>query len=318
MNWIEVSIFTTSQAIERISDFLYELGITGLIIEDTSDIIEFLENNDKSWDYVDEDLIKKQNDEPCIKFYVSDDIQGKEKLALVTNGINELKKLNHEIDLGRLEIKLTNVSEADWANNWKKYYKPLKIGERIVIKPSWEEYKANKEDLVIDMDPGMAFGTGTHETTYMCIELLQKYIKPNDIVFDIGCGSGILSIASAVLGAKKVTGVDFDSVAVAVAKDNVNKNMLEDRVEIKCGDLTDVIYGKSNILVANIIADVIIKLTDSVHNFIMNDGLFISSGIIKQRENDVKTAIINKNYEIIETVSKGEWVTIVARLKSNE
>lgn len=315
MNWIEVSIYTTSQAIEQITGFLYELGITGLIIEDASDIAEFLESNDKSWDYVDDELIKKCDDEPCVKFYISDDIQGKEKLALVSNGIAKLKKLKDEIDLGRLEIKIANVSEADWANNWKKYYKPLKIGEKIVIKPSWEEYKADDGDLVVDMDPGMAFGTGTHETTYMCIELLQKYINCDDIVFDIGCGSGILSIASAMLGSKEVTGVDFDSVAVAVAKDNVNKNKLEDKVKIKCGDLTDVIEGKANIIVANIIADVIIKLTNDIQNFIIPNGIFISSGIIKERMEDVKSALTNKNYEILETVTKGEWVAIVARLK---
>lgn len=315
MNWIEVSIYTTSQAIEQITGFLYELGITGLIIEDASDIAEFLESNNKSWDYVDDELIKKRDDEPCIKFYISDDIQGKEKLALVSNSIAELKKLKNEIDLGRLEIKIANVSEADWANNWKKYYKPLKIGEKIVIKPSWEEYKADDGDLVVDIDPGMAFGTGTHETTYMCIELLQKYINCDDIVFDIGCGSGILSIASAMLGSKEVTGVDFDSVAVAVAKDNVNKNKLEDKVKIKCGDLTDVIEGKANIIVANIIADVIIKLTNDIQNFIIPNGIFISSGIIKERMEDVKSALTNKNYEILETVTKGEWVAIVARLK---
>jgi ribosomal protein L11 methyltransferase len=315
MDWIEVTIFTTSEAIELISGFLYELGITGLLIEDNLDIVKFLENNDKSWDYVDEELMKRRDDESCVKFYLSDDIQGKEKLALVTNGVLQLKALEEEIDLGRLEVKLTNVSEDDWANNWKKYYKPLRIGERIVIKPTWEEYQPLEGDLIIEMDPGMAFGTGTHETTSMCIELLQKYAKAEDVVLDIGCGSGILGITSAMLGAKQVVGVDFDSVAVKVAKENVKNNNLEQKVEIRCGDLMDVVSEKGNIIVANIIADVIIKLSACVTQFSLNDAVFISSGIIKERLEDVKNALLERHFEILEVVQKGEWVAIASRIR---
>lgn len=315
MNWIETALFTTSNGIEIVSGFLYELGITGLLIEDGADIINFLESNDKSWDYVDEELINKQYNTACIKFYISDDIQGKEKLALVTNGLIQLKQLDIEVDLGTLEIKMTNVSEDDWANNWKKYYKPLKIGDRIIIKPTWEEYNPNDNDLVIEIDPGMAFGTGTHETTSMCIELLQKYMNTNDIVLDIGCGSGILSLTSAKLGAKKVIGVDFDSVAVLVAKENVSKNKLDDKVEIRCGDLMNVVHENANVIVSNIIADVIIKLTDDVSKFSIPNTIFIASGIIKERLVDVETALLNKSFEIIEVTLKGEWAAVVARMR---
>lgn len=315
MNWIETALFTTSNGIEIVSGFLYELGITGLLIEDGADIINFLESNDKSWDYVDEELINKQYNTACIKFYISDDIQGKEKLALVTNGIIQLKQLDIQIDLGTLEIKMTNLSEDDWANNWKKYYKPLKIGDRIIIKPTWEEYNPNDDDLVIEIDPGMAFGTGTHETTSMCIELLQKYINTNDIVLDIGCGSGILSLTSAKLGAKKVIGVDFDSVAVLVAKENVSKNKLNDKVEVRCGDLMNVVHENANIIVSNIIADVIIKLTDDVPKFSLPNTIFIASGIIKERLADVEIALLNKSFEIIEVMLKGEWAAIVTRMR---
>lgn len=315
MNWIEATIFTTSEAIEVVSGFLYELGITGLLIEDSVDMAKFLQNNDKSWDYIDEELMKKLDEESCIKFYVSDDIQGKEKLALVTNSISQLRHMKCEIDLGKLEIKLVNISEEDWANNWKKYYKPLKIGDKIIIKPTWEEYISDEEDLVIEMDPGMAFGTGTHETTSMCIELLQKYINPNDIVLDIGCGSGILGITSAMLGASKVIGVDFDSVSISVAKNNVDKNNLNDKVEILCGDLMDVVNEKGNIIVANIIADVIIKLSEDVPKFSVPNTVFIASGIIKERLDDVKYVLSKNPFEIVEILIKGEWVAIVARVR---
>lgn len=311
MNWIEASIFTTSEAIEEVSSFLYDLGITGLVIEDNQDLINFLQSDNKTWDYVDDELLKKCDSQSCIKFYVLDDIQGKEKLALVTSAIGELKNLNTEIDFGELNIKIANVSENDWANNWKKYYKPIRIGKTVVIKPSWEDYDRKEGDLVVEIDPGMAFGTGTHETTSMCIELLQKYIKKDDTVLDIGCGSGILSITSAVLGAKRVLGVDFDSVAVTVASDNVKKNNLENIVTVKCGDLMDVVDIKGNIIVANIVADVIIKLSKDVSKFSLSNCLFIASGIIKDRLNDVKTAFAAQNFEIIEIVSKGEWVAVV-------
>lgn len=313
MNWIEVSISTTSEGIEEIVGFLYKLDITGLVIEDNADIINFIQNDDKFWDYTDDEFVKKCDDTPTIKFYISDDIQGKQKLALVTNSIMELKNLENEIDLGSLEIKLNNVSEEDWANNWKKYYKPIKIGEKIVIKPSWEEYIPNQNDLVIEMDPGMAFGTGTHETTSMCIELLQKYVKQDDIILDIGCGSGILSIAGAKLGAKAI-GVDFDSVAVKVANDNVNKNALNDRVQIRYGDLMDVITEKGNIIVANIIADVIIKLLNDIPKFCFSNSIFITSGIIKERLDDVKN-VLTKSFKIIEICEKGEWIAIAAKIK---
>lgn len=315
MNWIETALFTTSNGIEIVSGFLYELGITGLLIEDGADIINFLENKDKSWDYFDEELVKKQYDEACVKFYVSDDIQGKEKLALVTNGLIQLKQLDIQVNLGRLELKMTNISEDDWANNWKKYYKPLKIGEKIIIKPTWEEYNPKENDLVIEIDPGMAFGTGTHETTSMCVELLQKYVNKNNIVLDIGCGSGILSITSAMLGATKVIGVDFDSVAVLVAEENVSKNNLNDKVFIRCGDLMDVVHEKGDIIVSNIIADVIIKLSADVPKFSLPNAIFIASGIIKERLSDVETALLNNSFEIIEVILKGEWAAVVARMR---
>lgn len=318
MDWIEVSITTVSEGIEMVSGFLYELGITGLQIEDNADIIRFLENNDKSWDYVDEELVKKKDEDSLIKFYVSDDIQGKEKLALVTNSISELKKMEKEENwnLGTLKVKIDNVSEADWANNWKKYYKPTKIGEKVVIKPTWEDYTAKEDELVVEIDPGMAFGTGTHETTSMCIELLQKYVHNKDTVLDIGCGSGILGVVSAKLGAKKVIGVDFDSVAVEVAKENVECNKLSDKVEIRCGDLMEVVEENGKIIVANIIADVIIKLTASVPDFIDGEGIFIASGIIKERLDDVISVMEQKNFKIEEVIRKGEWAAIAAKIKA--
>lgn len=315
MNWIEVSIKTASDGIEEVTGVLYELDITGLVIEDTKDIINLIQNDAKFWDYVDEDLIKSESSEAYIKFYIPDDIQGKEKLALVTNAIVKLKETENEINLGTLEIMLDSVAEEDWANNWKKYYKPVRIGQNIIIKPTWEEYIPKQDDLIIEIDPGMAFGTGTHETTSMCIELIEKYIKQDDIMLDIGCGSGILSIVGAKLGAKKIIGVDFDSVAVEVAKNNVTNNNLNDKVEIRCGNLTNVISEKGNIIVANIIADVIIKLLNDLPQFSFNNSIFITSGIIKERLEDVKNAVLNGPFEILEINSNKEWVSLAIKIK---
>ncbi len=314
MNWIEVCITTKSEAVEIVSGFLYELNITNLLIEDTSDMINFLENNNNHWDYIDEELINNKDDDAYIKFYVSEDIDGKEKLVAVKNNIQQLKNLETEFNMGTLELSIINVSEDDWADNWKKYYKPLRIGNRIIIKPTWEEYVSNDNDLVIEMDPGMAFGTGTHETTAMCIESLEKYINKDDIVFDIGCGSGILSLTSAVLSAKKVIGIDFDSVAVEVAKENVIRNNLNDKIEILCGNLISEVNFKANVIVSNIVADVIIKLAEDIKKFILPNGIFISSGIIKERLDDVKLEFLNQSFEILEINTKGEWVSIVVRV----
>jgi ribosomal protein L11 methyltransferase len=310
-NWIEIKVITTSDALEPVSGIFYSLDVKGVAIEDPNDI-KLKDQNPLSWDFADFNIFEFGEDAAVVKGYFSEeeDIDGIKNIIMVK--LNELKEMG--IDVGDGKIITSCVNEEDWSTSWKKYYKPLKLGDKIVIKPTWEEYTVNEGEIIIELDPGMAFGTGTHETTSMCIEMLEKYLKPGDIVFDIGTGSGILAITSSKLGAKNVVGVDLDEVAVKSANENVSTNGLNN-VNILHGDLTNVLNGKANIIVANIIAEVVIGLTETVKPFMEKDGIFIASGIIRERRDDVLNAMNNAGHRIIEVKEKGEWVAIVATLK---
>lgn len=308
--WIEVKIVTTSEAVEPISGIYYGLDVKGVAIEDPRDILE-REQGPLSWDFADINIFEYGKDAAVVKGYFSLEENIGEVQKYIEEKIQDLRDMG--IEVGEGKVVVTQVHEEDWANNWKKYYKPTKIGEKIVIKPIWEEYEAEKEDIIVEMDPGMAFGTGTHETTRMCIEALEKYVSPDSTVFDIGTGSGILAITAAKLGAKHVVGVDLDPVAVDSAKSNVGFNKL-DNIEILHGNLMDVVEGKANIVVANIIAEVIIFLTDDVKSFLEPNGYFITSGIIKDRRDDVINKLISSGFKIIEDNTLGEWCCIVATI----
>ena len=217
------------------------------------------------------------------------------------------------IDTGEASVEITQVDDEDWANSWKAYYKPSKIGEKIVVKPTWEEYEKQEGDIVVELDPGMAFGTGTHETTTMCIQALERNVKNDSVVFDIGCGSGILGISAAKLGACKVIGVDLDPVAVKVSKENIELNEVSNAMEARYGNLMDVVTEKADIVVANIIADIIVLLSEGVGQFLVPNGVFISSGIILDKIDMVKNALIKNKFEILEVNTMGEWAAIVSK-----
>ncbi|QUH26914.1 50S ribosomal protein L11 methyltransferase [Serpentinicella alkaliphila] len=312
MKWIEVSIKTTTEAVDAVSNILYDAGVTGVVIIDPNDI-NFVSDEEKSWDYVDESLYNIGFEGALVKGYLSETADLKEKLKIIENLVAYLP--NYGLDIGLGEVTTNIVDENDWANAWKQYYKTTRIGKNIVIKPTWEEYSPLSEDLVIDLDPGMAFGTGTHETTMMCIEGLEKAVKEDTTVFDIGCGSGILSIAAAKLGAKKVVAIDLDKVAVHVSIENVEKNEVSHIVEVKHGNLMDVITDKADIVVANIIADIIILLSRDIKNYLNNNGLFITSGIILDKINDVKDSLEENGLKVIEVNTKGEWAAITAKVE---
>ena len=216
--------------------------------------------------------------------------------------------------MGEGKVEFEKMYEEDWANNWKKYYKPSKVGEKIVVKPIWEEYEVKDEELVVELDPGMAFGTGEHETTRMCIQALEKYVQKDSTVFDVGCGSGILAIAAAKLGAKLAVGVDLDPVAVESAKENVGFNNI-DNIEILHGNLIEVIDGKADIVVANIIAEIICILTEDVSRVIKPNGYFITSGIIHDRVEMVTNKLEECGFEVVKVNKDGEWNCIIAKLK---
>jgi len=310
-NWIEIDIKTSTEAVEAVTNILYETGANGSIIEDPKDFL-FQEHDPLDWDYVDEELMTKGHQKDVvIKTYISEEKNVTEFVEIIKNRIFSLKDFG--IDIGKGSIDLGNVNEEDWANNWKAYYKPTKVGEKVVVKPTWEEYSPNEGDLIIELDPGMAFGTGTHETTSMCIQELEKYVSKDSTVFDIGCGSGILAIAAAKLGAREVVAVDLDEVAVTVSKENVDKNEVKDSVRVLHGNLTEVVEGKADIVVANIIADIIEILAKDVANFMKDDAVFISSGIILAKVDEVKECLIENGFDVITVNRQGEWAEIVCK-----
>ena len=313
MNWTEVTVKTTTEAVEAISNILLEERCGGIMIEDPKDFL-FQKKNELDWDYVEEEVFNKSNqDGVLIKTYIPEERNVLELVETIKAKISLLPSFG--LDIGEGTVSLSNVNESDWANEWKKYYKPTKIGQKIVVKPTWEDYEKQEGDLIIELDPGMAFGTGTHETTSMCIRELEKYVDKTKRVFDIGCGSGILAIAAAKLGAKEVVAGDLDEVAVKVSKENCELNNVSDKVIVKHGSLFEVVEGKANVIVANIIADIIKILANEVSKFLSEDGVFISSGIIHAKIDEVVEALEKNGFEIVEIVKLGEWSAIVSKLK---
>jgi len=308
MKWIEIKVNTTLEAEEAIANIMHELGAGGVVINDPNDIMAM--ENEGNWDYMDPNLLNDSKDVIISAYFpiVSDIL---DKINIIKDRILELK--NYNIDIGKFDFKISEVDESDWENSWKQYYKPIKIGSKIIIKPSWEKYVSTEGELVIELDPGMAFGTGTHETTKMSIEFLEMIIKQDDIVFDVGCGSGILSIVSAKLGAKEVFASDVDEVAIKVTKENIKLNNLKN-IQVFKSNLLDNFEGKADVIVANIIADVIIKMSSVIPDYLKENGYFIASGIIKDRKNEVLN-VLNSNFNIIDLKQDGEWISILGKRK---
>lgn len=321
MDWIKVSIYTTSEGIEPLSGRLYQLGITGLEIEDEKDFKDFLENNKQYWDYVDDDLIKEKEGETEVIAYVSDNAAGHEMLMAIRNTVAELKQLDEDGEFGRLEIEIDNMCEEDWANNWKKYFHPLNVGEKILIKPEWEETENPEGRVVFSVNPGMSFGTGSHYTTQLCIENLEKFINNDTKVLDLGCGSGILSIISLLLGAESAFAVDIDPNAVDIAYQNAERNNIDkSKYTVKAGDIItntalqeEIAKDKYDVVVANIVADVIIALAPKAKEYMKEGGVFITSGIIEDRIDDVKEALEKCGFKIESIKQRKDWASIVCR-----
>lgn len=309
--WIAVRVITKSEALEPVSGIFYSLDCKGVAIEDPEDILG-REQGPLTWDFADINVLEHKGKFAVVKAYFAEEDNIEEILGYVNEKLVELKEMG--IDLGEAKVEHEKMYEEDWANTWKQYYKPSKVGEKIVVKPIWEEYEQKEGELVVNLDPGMAFGTGTHETTRMCIQALEKYVKEESTVFDVGCGSGILAIAAAKLGAKLAVGVDLDPVAVESSIENVGYNNLNN-IEILHGNLVEVIDGKSDIVVANILAEIICILTDDVKRVMKDGGVFITSGIIHDRVDMVCEKLEATGFEVIEKNRDGEWNCIVAKLK---
>ena len=317
MNWTEVKIYTTTAGIDPLTGNMLDLGLQGFMIEDAQDFDEFLHDTTPHWDYVDQAVMEKMKDcETCVTIYVADNPQGMEELMQVRQILARLKAQDPDGKYGRLELEMKDVDEEDWSNAWKKYYHPVQVGEHLVVCPSWEAYDRKPDEVVLTLNPGMAFGTGTHDTTRLCMELLEKYITPQDTVLDVGCGSGILAITAALLGANKIIGCDIDEVAVKVAGENAALNGVQDRIAFHQGDLTSQVEGSFQIICANIVADVIIHLSEDAGRYLAKDGIFITSGIIDTREQDVLNALEQNGFQVIERRTSGGWVALACKAKA--
>lgn len=312
MNWYKIEVHTETQSVDILTYLLEENGIDSVVIEDPNDFM-FTDAYKGDWDYSEETARQFDSDDTVVKLFVQASSNIDETIKMIEGLLKTIS--SNGLNIGTGEIKYEIVDDADWKDKWKEYFKPFKIGSHIVIKPSWEAYEAAAGDIVIEMDPGSAFGSGTHETTSMCVKLVEKVITTKDMVYDIGCGTGILGLSAAKLGAKSVIGVDIAEDAIIASKINIEKNKLSDVMDVRLGNLTDVVSDKADIVVANIMADVIIMMTDTIQHFIKHDGYYILSGIVEGRQDDVLKVIIEKNFEVVEHLNEGEWHAILAQYK---
>ncbi|MCT4565778.1 MAG: 50S ribosomal protein L11 methyltransferase [Maledivibacter sp.] len=308
MKWYEIKIKTISESVDAVCDVLYDVGVGGVVIEDPKDLIINMKEQ-TSWDYFDINSLDMDYEGAVVKGYLPESEDLLDKIELIKQHVYNFSRDN-ELE----QVTTAEVYEEDWANSWKKYYKPKKIGEKVVVKPTWEEYVPSGDEVVVELDPGMAFGTGTHETTTMCTRLLEKYVQDNSIVYDIGCGSGILSIIAAKLGAKKAIGVDIDEVAYKVSMSNAEINSVQNIVDIRHGNLMEVIKGKADIVVANIIADIIKILAKDITTFMKPNSKFIASGIILEKIDEVTEALESNGLNVVSIERLGEWAAIVSEL----
>lgn len=312
MDWLEVTVRTNTAGADMISELLISAGAKGTSIEDRFDA--FSEPTDATqWDLIDPSVIEKMDEDTLVHAYFPAETTSRETIESLRARLAALTPEWLGFDAGKRELEIANVREEDWAENWKKYYKPFRVGRHLVVRPVWEKYEPQAGDKIISIDPGMAFGNGTHETTSMCLGLVEDYIKPGDTVLDVGTGSGILAIASVLMGAQSALGVDLDPVAVRVANENIERNGLSDRVRAQAGDLVKGIDTQADVVFANIIADAVIMLSRAVRAHMKPGGVFICSGIILEREQEVHDALSEAGFTVDRIEHRGEWSAIAAR-----
>lgn len=309
LKWLEVAVNTTADRLDDLCGRLINAGMTGLAVEDETDFRQFLENNRQYWDYVDEELDKRMQGVCRIKFYVTDDADGK-------------AMLNKYAPLLDAEYTVTPLGDNDWAYSWQKYYKPLPVGEKLYVVPEWERNEPVPEGKVpFYLNPGLTFGTGSHASTQLCLAGVEEYTTPGCSVLDLGCGSGILSIAALVLGADHAVAVDIDPKAVDVAYENAELNGIgKDRYTVRAGDvLSDKVLADElarepyDLVLANIVADVIIPLSEQAPGLMKDNGVFICSGIIDTRSHEVEAALVKNGLVIVRRREQNGWVSLTAK-----
>lgn len=311
MKWTEVAIRTTPEATEAVSALFIRFGSGGVEIEDPDWIEEFRQNG--GWEYSDLPPSVERLGIRIIRAYFPQDEHVRNRIDSVREGLNWIKESG--IDLGEGVLLEWEMDEEDWAHGWKAYFKPTRIGKSLVVKPSWEEYEEQPGDVILELDPGMAFGTGTHPTTRLCMEAIEKYLQPGTDVLDVGCGSGILAVAAAKLGAAGVDALDIDPLSIKVTIENVHMNDVESVVRFKENDLLAGWERPVDLLVSNIVADIIIRLAPDAFRCVVESGIWISGGIIDERRKEVEKVIKESGFKILEVIEEAGWCVIIARRK---
>ena len=317
MRFWEIDIAATSQGIEVLTGILEELGVSGMVVSDPRDFEEFLNKTQTYWDYVDESLMELRDAAPHLTFYLPQNAQGEQQLAGIRQALADLHGRDAAGEVGSLEMTCGSVQEEDWANNWKQYFKPFRVGRHFYVKPSWETIDDDEGRIVLHIDPASSFGTGTHHTTQLCLKQLEKVPVEGASVLDMGCGSGILGIAAALLGAKRVTAVDIDEASVGVTRENVLKNGIDpEKFTLLCGDVTGNAalaqrVGKGyDVVLANIVADVIIGMRRELFDFLRPGGTLIASGIIGERADEVQRALTDCGFALRERGEQQDWIVL--------
>lgn len=310
MKWTELSILTTHEAVDAVTNILHEAGANGVVIEDSKELDkERIDKFGEIYDLNPQDFPKTG---VILKAYLSASSFLSETVEEIKLAIANL--VNFDINIGENVLTLCEIDEEDWATAWKQYYHPVKISERFTIVPTWEDYTpVSTDELIIELDPGMAFGTGTHPTTVMCLQALEEVVQKGDTVVDVGTGSGVLSIGAAMLGAKSVHALDLDEVAVTAARENIALNKVDSVAEVFHGNLLDTVKEPADIVVANILADIIISFTDDAYSIVKPGGRYVTSGIIGAKKDDVKEALEKSGFIIEEVLMMEDWVAIISR-----
>jgi ribosomal protein L11 methyltransferase len=312
MKYRELVIEVKKEDLQEVLDALTAIDINSLMIDDPDDAIEIKSSPESyKYDYLSEEIEMDRRKKARVSAFFNCDEEGLEKLSEAEGAIQRLHKTMAEDSLNYYDQE--TADDSTWLYKWQENFKPTKVGEHFVVKPSWEEYDAKDGELVIEMDPGMAFGSGLHETTTLCMKALETAVKSESTVLDVGTGTGILAIAAAMLGAERCLGIDIDADAVRIAKENVERNGLADRIEIIEGDLMEGVDFRADIIVANLMADLVIRLAPAAAEHLDPGGIFISSGILDIKEEIVAEAVCAAGFEIKEVLHDGEWCAIVAK-----